>query len=191
MDISLAKILFELGLAGERTVVEAAVEALHGDRDSPALRLLAGLGPSELARTSELLGKTGVDLGLPVQDELSAILTAGRWVAQQGVKGKWTIQDALAWIVHQTWFAYQRSAEFEAEPADRPPRIQRLIAQMELVDVLQEGEHLPRAFPDWLRARFLHDAEAVLRAVADDSAWPVLAAWQNVEWTGSGYKLIS
>jgi hypothetical protein len=191
MDILLAKVLFELGLVGERTVVDAAVDALEGGRDSPSLRLLAGLGPSELAQTRDLLGKTAADLQLPVQGELPAILTAGKWVAQQGLTGKWTIPEALAWIAHHTWFAYQRSAEFEADPADRPPEIQRLVAQMELVDVLQEGEHVPRVFPDWLRARFLVDAEAVLRAVAENSDWPVLQAWQDVEWTGSEYKLRS
>jgi hypothetical protein len=96
MDIPLAKVLFELGLVGEKTVVETAVDALQGDTDSPALRLLAGLGPGELAQTGDLLSKTADDLQLPVPDELSAILTAGRWVARQGLTGRWTIQEALA-----------------------------------------------------------------------------------------------
>jgi hypothetical protein len=71
MDISLAKVLFELGLVGERTVVEAAVDTLEDGGDSPSLRLLAGLGPCGLAKTRDLLGKTADDLQLPVPDELS------------------------------------------------------------------------------------------------------------------------
>ena len=189
MDLSLAKALFEFGLVGEDTVVGAAVAALEKGMDSPSLRLLAGLGPDEFGRTRDLLEKTASDLEMPVQEELADVLMAGRWVAQQGLMGRWTVQEALSWITHQTWFAYQGSADFEEDPADRPPEIRRLAALMELVDALRESEHVSWVFPDWLRARFLHDAEAALRAVADDSDLPEPTAWTNVEWTGSEYRL--
>jgi hypothetical protein len=191
VDLPLTKALFEQGLIDERRVVDAAVGALELGHDSPSLRLLAGLTPVELDQTRELLTKAAEELALPDRDEVDSVLVAARWLAGEAIAGRHDVAAAIGWIAHHTWFAYEHSERFEEEAARRPPEIQRLIDQVELDRLLMESDHVPDVFPAWLRDRLLADAEAVLRALAEGSAWPEPAAFQDVEWTGREYRLRS
>jgi hypothetical protein len=188
MDLLLARTLFGLGLVPERVIVEAAVTALQQGIDSPALRLLAGLIPAEISEANELLTMASEELDLPVRDELASVLIASRWMAAEALAGRKDIEGSFRWIVLQTWSTYEKSPTFEEDPPRRPTEVQRLIEQLELEYHLTESQHVPSAFPRWFRDRLLADAEAVLRALAEGSAWPEPTAWEGVSWNGREFE---
>ena len=186
MDLLTASILLDRGLIREGGVVDAATDALADGLDSPSLRLLAGVTPTEADRTRPLLDQTLRELGVELPDAWESFEIASKWRAEEAVAGRLDVRSVFVSIVNGSLFAYFERPDAEDDPDERPPDVQRLFNESEIADAL--AERGAGRFPGWLDERFLHHAAEVLRAIAGRSDWPTTNPMDDVEWTGRQYR---
>jgi hypothetical protein len=131
-----------LGLAPPEEHVNAAVRTLEKGHDSPSLRLLAVLTPTETAKAEELFDSALAELSLLRPSKRDAVMSLALATAEavssgvitpsDGAKQVWelTLRDPKDRFPELDTFVYAAS-EWDDRPEDRKPFAEGIVAAAE------------------------------------------------------------